>query len=136
VRARAGPLRGAVREDNIMIKQVALLKRNPILTHQQFVDHYENVHRKIGEKYLKGRASRYIRRYLSPIVDPTYGVAGDVEYDIIMELWFENEQVYRDTLAYITSTEVSAEIIADEEYLFDRSSNRFFIVTEIEGDVG
>jgi DNA-binding Lrp family transcriptional regulator len=119
-----------------MIKQVGLLKRNPALSHEQFVDHYEKVHAKIGEKYLKGRASRYIRRYLSPIVDPTYGVAGDTDYDIIMELWFESENAYKETLAHITTPEASAEIIADEEYLFDRSSNRFFTVTEVEGDVG
>ena len=118
-----------------MIKHVGLLKRNPSLTHEQFVAHYENVHRKIGEKYLKGRASRYIRRYLTPLVDPTYGVDGDHGFDIIMELWFDNEEIYRVTLDAITTPEASAEIIADEEYLFDRSANRFFTVRESESDL-
>lgn len=117
-----------------MIKHVGLLKRNPKLTHEQFVEHYENVHRKIGEKYLKGRVSRYIRRYLTPLVDPTYGVDDDQGCDIIMELWFENEAIYKETLAAITMPEASAEIIADEEFLFDRAANRFYTVTETESD--
>lgn len=119
-----------------MIKHVGLLKRNPNLTHEEFVEHYENVHRKIGEKYLKGRASRYVRRYLTPIVDPTYGVEGDQDFDIIMELWFESEAIYAETLAHITTPEASAEIIADEEILFDRAANRFFTVSETESDLG
>ena len=119
-----------------MIKHVGLLKRNPKLTHEEFVDHYEKVHAKIGEKYLKGRASRYIRRYLTPLEDPTYGVGGDQDFDILMELWFENEEIYNDTLAHITTPEASAEIIADEELLFDRNANRFFTVRETESDLG
>lgn len=118
-----------------MIKHVGLLKRNPNLTREQFIEHYENVHAKIGEKYLKGRASRYIRRYLSPLVDPSYGVEGEGEFDIIMELWFENEETYKATLALITTPEASAEITADEELLFDRSKNRFFTINEVESDL-
>ncbi|GGC34138.1 hypothetical protein GCM10011371_21870 [Novosphingobium marinum] len=119
-----------------MIKHVGLLKRNPKLTHAEFRDHYERVHAKIGEKYLKGRATKYLRRYLTPLVDETYGVEGDHGFDIIMELWFENEEIYHDTLRHITTPEASAEIIADEEFLFDRSANRFFTVDETESDLG
>lgn len=117
-----------------MIKHIGLLKRHPNLSHEDFRRHYEEVHAKIGEKYLKGRVERYLRRYLTPLVDPTYGVAEEQPYDIVMELWFADEAAYRDTMAHITTPEASAEIIADEEYLFDRSANRFFTVTEMESE--
>lgn len=69
-----------------MYKQVALLKRNANLSKPQFIEYYESHHAKIGEKYLKGRAVRSMRRYLFPIVDPVYGVEGDPEYDVLMEI--------------------------------------------------
>ena len=115
-----------------MFKQVALLKRHPSMSKAQFIDYYESHHAKIGEKYLKGRAVKYMRRYLFPIVDHAYGVAGEPEYDVLMEIWFSDEAAYRNTLASLTSPEAAAEIVADEERLFDRSRNRFFTIQEHE----
>jgi hypothetical protein len=115
-----------------MFKQVALLKRHPSMTKSEFIQYYESHHAKIGEKYLKGRADRYLRRYLFPIVDPVYGVEGEPEYDVLMEIWFADEATYRKTLASLTTPEATAEIVADELRLFDRSKNRFFTIEEHE----
>ena len=115
-----------------MFKQVALLKRHPNMTKAEFIEYYESHHVKLGEKYLRGAAVKYMRRYLFPIVDPSYGVEGEPEYDVLMEIWFPNEIVYRKTLARLTSPAAASEIVADEERLFDRSKNRFFTIEEHE----
>ena len=47
-----------------MVKIVTLLTRKPGMSREEFIDHYETHHRKIGEKYLGGFASKYQRRYL------------------------------------------------------------------------
>ena len=52
-----------------MIKLVMPMKRRPGMTIPEFREYYETKHRLIGEKYLKGYASRYMRRFTNPTVD-------------------------------------------------------------------
>ena len=115
-----------------MIKSIGLLKRRPGMSVSEFRDYYETKHRVIGEKYLTGFASRYIRRFL----EPADGHSPDEnEFDVIREVWYEDEDSYERCRAHLGRPEVRAEIVADEEQLFDRSRNRFFVVEEHESDV-
>ena len=71
-----------------MIRRVSILTRKPELTHEEFVDHWENVH---GPLALKVPG---IRRYVqSHIVDEHYrddiGSQGD-QVDGIAELWYDS----------------------------------------------
>ena len=52
-----------------MIKMVMPMKRRPGMTIPEFREYYEKNHRLIGEKYLKGFASKYMRRFTNPTVD-------------------------------------------------------------------
>jgi len=119
-----------------MIKMVNLLKRNPALTMEEFIEHYESVHRKIGEKYLSKYAVRYVRRYLHPVPQSIYPAEMPRNYDVIMEIWFPDQSAWENCFAELLTPEAQAEISADEEKLFDRNNIHFYVVEEYESDLG
>jgi hypothetical protein len=118
-----------------MYKVVGLLKKHADLSSEAFRDYYESYHRVIGEKYLSRYASRYMRRYLNPFADPISGHCGEHEYDVILEVWYHSEAAFQSANALFSQPEVAREIAEDEEKLFDRSSNRFYTVTEVESSL-
>lgn len=118
-----------------MIKMINLLKRNPELSMEEFMDHYENVHRKIGEKYLSKFAIKYIRRYLRPLPESIFPAEMVRNYDVVMEIWFPDQKAFEDCFAVLVTEEAQAEIVADEEILFDRENMHFFIAEEHESDL-
>ena len=61
---------------------------------------------------------------------PQSGEATEPAYDVITELWFDDEATYRSPLAYITTSRMPPEIVEDEIKLFGRSL--FCIVTAVE----
>jgi len=119
-----------------MIKMVNLLKRKPTLTMEEFIDYYESVHRKIGEKYLSKYAVHYARRYLHPVPQSILPVEMPRNYDVIMEIWFPDQSTMENCFAELLTPEAQAEISADEEKLFDRNNIHFYVVEEYESDLG
>ena len=115
-----------------MLKFVALLKRRAGMSRADFIDYYERNHRLIGEKYLRGRALRYVRRYVQPMPNPITGVADEPEHDVIMEIWFADRAAFDAAMAHLAAPEIAAEIAEDEERVFDRSMHRHFFVEEHE----
>ncbi len=118
-----------------MIKMVTLLRRKPGLSMAEFIDRYENGHRHIGERYLRGFASRYVRRFLTPIGVPGHQLSEPDSYDVLMEIWFPDRDCYDAAMTVLSTPEAMAEIAADEERLFDRDSLRSFTVEEFESDM-
>jgi hypothetical protein len=119
-----------------MFKTITLLKRRPDLTMAEFIARYETGHSKLGERLLRGSATRYVRRYLHPVPDPETGEAAEGEHDVVMEIWFADRAGWEATMASLAAPDVMAEIVADEETLFDRARNRFFLVEEHESEMG
>jgi hypothetical protein len=115
-----------------MVKMIMLLKRRPGMSMAEFIDYYETTHRLIGEKYLKGLAQRYQRRFLTPLGDPLSGEVVESEYDAVLELWFADQAACDAAMAAIREPAAAAEIAADEEKLFDRPKLRAFMVQEFE----
>lgn len=113
-----------------VFKILLFMKRRPGLSVEAFREYYETRHAPLAEKYSSG-VSRYIRRYIDPQPHPETGEWVDGP-DVITELWFEDEKVFRGALAYITSSLMPDEIVADERNLFDRSSFRIATVVERE----
>lgn len=105
------------------------MKRKPGMSTQDFRDYYENHHAPLAAKYSTALL-RYVRTYLEPHPHPETGAATEPPYDVITELWFDDETTYRSTLQYLTTTKMPPEIVEDEERLFDRSS--FCILTTVE----
>lgn len=115
-----------------MYKVIGLLKKNPAMTTAEFREYYERNHRVIGEKYLRGLASRYVRRYLDPFADPITGRVVEQAHDVLLEIWYNDRAAFEQAGQLFLQPAVMQEIAADEEKLFDRSASRFFAVTEVE----
>ena len=115
-------------------KILLFMKRKPGMSVEAFRDYYENHHVPLALKYSTA-VSRYTRRYLEPRPNPDTGESGELPYDVITELWFDNEEVWRGTVQYLETTVMSDEIVSDEANLFDRSTMRMATVVEHETDM-
>ena len=104
------------------------------MSSEAFIEHYETHHRKIGEKYLGGFAAKYQRRYLQSA--GFRGQAGDAPpFDVLMEIWYPDQESLNGALAVLSTDEAQAEIAADEERLFDRELIRSYTVEEYESEM-
>lgn len=113
-----------------MFKTVMLLKRRPGLSMDEFMAYYENHHTQIGEKYLAGYASHYMRRYVTPFANPVTGEMTEAPYDVITETWYPDEAAFAAAMAIVSQPGPMAEIAADEENFLDRPRNVFCTVQE------
>ncbi len=111
-------------------KILLFMTRKPGMSTQDFRHYYETRHAPLAERYSQG-VRRYIRRYIDRHPHPETGEWPDGP-DVITELWFDDEKTYRGTLAYITTSLMPEEIVADEHNLFDRSAFRIATVVECE----
>lgn len=117
-----------------MIKLVMPMKRRPGLSIAEFRDYYESKHRLIGEKYLKGYASRYMRRFTNPLMDRD-GVMREPEYDVFLEIWYPDQATMDACSRALAAPEAQREIRADEEQLFDLRFMRSYTVVESVSDL-
>ena len=118
----------------IMIKLITLLTRKVGLTRDEFIEHYETHHRKIGEKYLSGYAAKYQRRYLN-VAESANHAPLDLPFDVLMEIWFPDQARMDEAMALIASESAQVEINADEARLFERDKTRSYLVEEYESDM-
>lgn len=112
-------------------KILLFMKRRPDLTVEAFRDYYETHHALLAQKYSRG-IIRYVRRYIDPQPHPETGPAGELPFDVITELWFDDKRVFDATVKYLSTTIMPDEIVEDEQRLFDRSSFRIATVVERE----
>lgn len=112
-------------------KILLFMKRRPGMTMAAFEDYYENHHVPLCLKYTAG-LSRYVRRFLTPHPNPETGESGELPFDVITELWFEDEGAFRGTVAYLSTSLMPDEVVEDERRLFDRPKLRMATVTEHE----
>ncbi len=117
-----------------MIKVVTLLTRKPGMSREAFIEHYETHHRKIGEKYLGGFATKYQRRYLQS-AGFREQEGEEPPFDVLMEIWYPDQGTLSAALAVLSTDEAQAEITADEERLFDRGLIRSYTVEEYESEM-
>jgi len=117
-----------------MLKLVALLKRRPGMSMEEFKDYYENVHIQIGLPKLKGKAVSHHRRYLTPIPGPD-GQTREGDYDVIMEIWFEDRAQLEEAMQVWLDPELVERVAADTPNFLDRADNPMFFVEEHETDM-
>lgn len=116
-----------------MIKQVALLKIKAGMSHDAFVDRYENGHVPLIHDVVPF-FSEYRRSFVIPgsMVGLAHvGAAAPApDFNSLTEIWYENQERL-DTLAKtIGETDAGDRIAADEEDLFDRTRMVMFTVDE------
>ena len=114
-------------------KILLFMKRRADISVEAFRDYYETRHAPLCETYSTA-VSRYVRRYLEPQPHPETGLWEDPPFDVITELWFDDEKLFKGTVGYITTSIMPDEVIEDEKNLFDRSSFRIATVVECESD--
>ncbi len=114
---------------NKVYKILLFMKRRPGMSKEDFRDYYENHHVPLALKYASG-LKQYVRRYLDPEPRLETGSGEDLGYDVMTELWFEDEKVCKGTLKYLASAMLPDDVIEDEKQLFDRDSIR--VATTVE----
>jgi uncharacterized protein (TIGR02118 family) len=112
-------------------KILLLMKRKPGTTMAEFEDYYENHHVPLCAPYMAGIA-RYFRRFLEPQLHAESGTNEELPYDVISEMWFDDEANFKGTLDYITTTVMPDEVVQDELKFFHRPTMRIATVVERE----
>ncbi|NQT71212.1 MAG: EthD domain-containing protein [Chloroflexi bacterium] len=110
-----------------MIKTIALLKRKPGLSREEFVEHYEDVHVPLIMKHSTG-LNKYVRNHILALAE-----SEEAEYDCITELWYEDMEAFKSSVN-VWGTEAGKVIINDENRFIDRSKIVFFMVDERVSD--
>jgi uncharacterized protein (TIGR02118 family) len=110
-------------------KILLFMKRRPGMSIEAFQDYYENHHAPLCVKYASGM-KRYERRFLTAHPNPETGATEELPYDVITELWFDDEAVFRNTVTYLSTSIMPEAVVEDEKRLFDRSKTRMATVVE------
>ena len=106
-----------------MVKVVALIKKKPDLSHEDFVSHYEEVHAPLAVKYFP-TIRKYVRNYvISPpgVEEPTC--------DCISEFWYDDMEGYQAAVDFLKS-EAGQVMRDDQDRFMDRDKARHFLVEE------
>jgi hypothetical protein len=112
-------------------KILLFMKRRPGMSFEAFKDYYENHHAPLCAKYTSG-VDRYLRRFLTPHPNPETGATEELQFDVITELWFKDEAIFRGTVQYLATSIMPDEVVADEKQLFDRAKTRMATIVECE----
>ena len=115
-------------------KILLLMKRRPGMSVEAFRDYYETRHAPQALQHGTSM-SRYVRRFLDPQPHAESGTCDELPYDVITELWFDDEAKFRGTLGYITAQIMPDDVVADELNRFDRPTMRIATVVECESDL-
>ena len=98
----------------------------------EFVDYYETRHAPLILS-IAPQIRDYRRNYLhrdGAIVAPDARLP---DYDVVTELWFDDQAAFEAAMAAFTAPANAARIAQDEENVFDRGKTMFFIATERGG---
>jgi hypothetical protein len=118
-----------------MLKQVSVMKRRPGMTMDEFIRDYEARHAAFGEQ-LFSKARRYLRRYVQPEKHPLTGEVVELEFDVIMEIWWESREDFEAAMKSLTSSELLPAVSESGKKLFASQNNPAFTVIEYESQMG
>ena len=111
-----------------MIKLILVAKRKTGMSRDAFIDYYENRHAPLCQSLCPGQ-SGYRRNYVhhDQVLIPQ-GFTGEVDYDVVTEVIWDDRESFERTMAKAADPEVAAQIASDEENFLQRESMRFFVV--------
>jgi hypothetical protein len=118
-----------------MIKQVSMMKRHPNLSMDEFIQLYENHHAKFGEQ-LFAKAQRFVRRYVQPVKNPLTGQIVEMDFDVIMEIWWDSQKEFDAAMQSIATSGLLDDIRKSGARLFASQNNPAFTVIEYDSKVG
>lgn len=110
-------------ERKSLVKAVALLKRKPGLSRQEFIEHYEQIHVPLIMKHTAGVVA-YARNYVCAPEG-----AGEPGFDSMTEIWHQDMAAFE---AVLNSRETAGgrAIQEDERTFLDTAAIRFILVNE------
>jgi len=111
------------------VKVIAMLTRKPGLGEGEFVRYYENHHAPLILS-IAPQIRDYRRNYLHRDGAILAAGARPPEFDVVTELWFDDQAAFDAAMAAFTDPVNAARIARDEENVFDRSKTMFFVATE------
>ena len=117
-----------------MFKVMVMIKRKRGMSMEDFIAYYENHHAPLGASKVPN-LKRYVRHFIRPYGNAVHGADAEPPYDVLTEIWFDDEADFQRGMAYLTDPETAAIIGADEEKLFEKSSIRFMIMEDHETDM-
>ena len=106
-----------------MIKVMALIKRKPTVSHEEFVRHYEEVHAPLALKLFP-----MIKKYARNHIIAASG-AQEPDFDCITEFWFDSLESAQ-AIVDIRMSAAGKPIRDDEETFMDMSEMVSFLVDE------
>ena len=116
-----------------MIKQVALLKTKEGMSYDAFVRRYEEGHAPLCIKVIP-QIAKYHRNFVIPgsmvALEHVGAAAAKPFFDVVTEVWFENQAKLDELSNALAKTNVGAIIAEDETHLFDRSQMIMFAAEE------
>jgi uncharacterized protein (TIGR02118 family) len=110
-----------------MIKAIALLRRKPGLSTEQFRKHYEEVHAPLAKR-LFPFMRKYVRNYVTAA--PFAPAGEEPKFDCITEEWFDDMEAIQ-TMMGIYTSEAGRPIREDEKSLFDMTRLEYLFVEEV-----
>ena len=110
-----------------MVKAIALLKRKPGLSPEQFRKHYEEVHAPLAKRVFPF-IKKYVRNYVSTM--PFSSGDKEPEFDCVTEEWFDNMEGFQ-AMIDIYMKETGRAIREDEKEFLDRTKVVYLIVEEV-----
>ncbi|QQN73423.1 EthD domain-containing protein [Croceicoccus sp. YJ47] len=113
------------------ITLMSIFRRRAGMSHAAFVDYYETVHRLIGEEVLAGYATRYVRRFTTPLDGEERGD----EVDVVLEIDFPTQERMDAFFASVQDPKIAAMIADDEKNLFDSPTMRSYLLDERKSDM-
>jgi len=117
-----------------MIKLIWHLPRIAGITHEQFREHYENVHSRLGKKHIGPLLCGYVRNYPSEVrFGGSRAEPGDWTYDCIAEWHVADEAMLEKVWERLRDPQVSADFKTDEPNFLDVS--RVVLTVCREGNV-
>jgi len=119
-----------------MLKFVSLLKRKAGLTHQEFVDYYENQHAPLSLSFWGEHIQGYCRNFVdAEKVSHSNPNSVAPDFDVITEFWFLTRESYETARKIMQQPDVAEVIRNDERAFLDKSVVRSYLVEERISDI-
>lgn len=123
-----------------MFKQVCFFRKRPDMTMDEFIDYYEKQHsqlsKRLGRTPSIPNAVRYVRRYLTPEMNPVTGEVIDPGYHCIMEIWWNSRADFENSQRLISDPNRLPAIKEDEAKVFATHANPMCSVVEYDSPAG
>ncbi len=119
-----------------MFISLGFYKRKPGLTHEQFSDHWRNVHGPLIRNHPD--VSKFIKRYVQHHIAPGQGFpsTAPLDYDGFSEAWFESVEARQQMHAHPFFSQT---VVADEHQFIDMTQTRVLMfdtqVTQVGEDL-